>query len=270
MDLTGWIVLNEGPLRLGCFLGIFLIVAALELLFPKRKPAFSRLKRWPSNLGVVALNGLFLRVLVPWLAVDAALWADWRDIGLLHAVEMPFWLEIVLAVVILDLLIYAQHVVFHLVGPFWRLHRMHHSDLDYDLTTGARFHPIEIVASMLIKIAAVILLGAPAAGVVIFEIVLNGTATFNHGNLGLPKALDRWLRLVVVTPDMHRVHHSKIRSETDSNYGFNLPWWDRLFGTYRDQPREGHRKMTIGLGIFRDSSELRLDRMLRQPFIEPR
>jgi sterol desaturase/sphingolipid hydroxylase (fatty acid hydroxylase superfamily) len=173
---------------------------------------------------------------------------------------------VIATVVVLDLFIYLQHVMFHAVPALWRLHRMHHADLDFDVTTGARFHPIEIVLSMLIKLAAVVVLGAPPVAVLIFEVVLNATAMFNHGNLRLPLAVDRVLRLFVVTPDMHRVHHSIVPAETNSNFGFNLPWWDRLLGTYRAQPAAGHVVMTIGLDDFREASDQRLDRMLIQPF----
>jgi sterol desaturase/sphingolipid hydroxylase (fatty acid hydroxylase superfamily) len=169
-------------------------------------------------------------------------------------------------VIVLDLVIYLQHVLFHAVPALWRLHRMHHADLDFDVTTGARFHPIEIVLSMVIKLAAVVSLGAPAIAVLVFEVLLNATAMFNHGNIRLPLGFDRVLRLLVVTPDMHRVHHSTVTSETNSNFGFNLPWWDRLLGTYRAQPVAGHEDMTIGIALFREPQDLRLDRMLVQPF----
>ena len=181
-------------------------------------------------------------------------------------VAVPFWLALPLSVMRLDLAIYLQHVMFHAVPAFWRLHRMHHADLDFDVTTGARFHPIEILISMGIKLALVLALGPPAVAVLIFEVLLNATSMFNHANLSIPLGLDRVLRWVVVTPDMHRVHHSILPEETNSNFGFNLPWWDRLLGTYRDQPKEGHAGMTIGLDRFRDPADLRIDRMLIQPF----
>jgi sterol desaturase/sphingolipid hydroxylase (fatty acid hydroxylase superfamily) len=178
---------------------------------------------------------------------------------------MPHWLAVVACVLALDLLIYGQHVAFHKVAPLWRLHRMHHADLDIDVTTGARFHPVEILLSLGIKLIAVLALGAPPLSVLLFEVLLNATSMFNHANLALPGWLDRMLRWVLVTPDMHRVHHSWHRDETDSNFGFSLSWWDRVFGTYRDQPRDGHQGMTIGLADFRDPADLRLDRMLLQP-----
>jgi sterol desaturase/sphingolipid hydroxylase (fatty acid hydroxylase superfamily) len=180
-------------------------------------------------------------------------------------VALPWGLATLLSVLLLDLAIYAQHVLFHAVPVLWRLHRMHHADLDIDVTTGVRFHPAEIVLSMLIKLAVVGLIGAPGAAVLIFEVLLNATSMFNHSNVAMPPAVDRIVRLLVVTPDMHRVHHSIERRETNSNFGFNFPWWDRLFGTYRPQPEQGHEGMTIGIEIFRDPAELRLDRMLLQP-----
>ena len=181
-------------------------------------------------------------------------------------VALPFWLEVAIAVVVLDLVIYLQHVMVHAVPALWRLHRMHHADLDFDVTTGARFHPFEILLSVALKLGTVMILGPAALAVVIFEVLLNGTSMFNHGNLRLPAGLDRALRLLVVTPDMHRVHHSDIAAETNSNFGFNFPWWDRLFGTYRAQPELGHEAMTIGLDGFRDPAELHLHNLLLQPF----
>ncbi|MGD9728767.1 MAG: sterol desaturase family protein, partial [Nitrospiraceae bacterium] len=190
-----------------------------------------------------------------------------RGWGLLNVLELPRWPGFVFAVVALDLAIYLQHVMFHAVPALWRLHRMHHADLDLDTTTGARFHPIEILLSMVIKFAVIAALGAPPVAVVIFEVLLNATSMFNHANVRMPAGLDRLLRWIVVTPDMHRVHHSIIRNDTNSNFGFNLPWWDRLLGTYQAQPAEGHEGMTIGLDNFRDPKQLRLDRMLLQPFV---
>jgi sterol desaturase/sphingolipid hydroxylase (fatty acid hydroxylase superfamily) len=209
---------------------------------------------------------LAVRVLIPTAAVGAALFAAGRGWGLFHLGGLPLALAAVLGFLILDLVIYGQHVVFHKVPVPWRLHRMHHADLDIDVTTGVRFHPFEILISLSIKIATVIAFGIPAVAVLVFEVVLNATAMFNHANVSMPAALDRVLRLLVVTPDMHRVHHSILRSETDSNFGFNLPWWDRLFGTYRAAPQAGHQGMTIGLPIFRNPHELRVDRLLTQPF----
>lgn len=271
-DADFWTTLleREAVVRVGFFLGVLALMMALETAFPRRVRSVSRRRRWPGNLGIVVLDSLLVRALVPMAAVGVAMVAEARGWGLFHALEMPAVWAVVLTVVVLDLVIYLQHVVFHAVPALWRLHRMHHADLDIDVTTGARFHPVEILLSMVIKMAVVAALGAPAVGVVVFEVLLNATSMFNHANLKLPRRLDRVLRWLVVTPDMHRVHHSAIRRETDSNFGFNLPWWDRLLGTYRDQPEKGHDGMTIGLTIFRDPGASRLDKLLIQPFLNPR
>jgi sterol desaturase/sphingolipid hydroxylase (fatty acid hydroxylase superfamily) len=263
---------ESGPaIRLAFFLGVFAIVAICEALAPRRARTLPRRARWPNNVGVVVLNTLVLhavlRVVLPTAAVGVALAAEARGWGLFNAVGAPIWLAVPLSVVLLDLAIYLQHVMVHAVPALWRLHRMHHADLDFDVTTGARFHPIEILLSMLIKIALVAALGPPAVAVLIFEVLLNASSMFNHGNLAIPRHLDRVLRWFIVTPDMHRVHHSVVVAETNSNFGFNLPWWDRLFGTYRAQPAAGHEGMTIGIEQFRDPGDLRLDRMLIQPFV---
>jgi len=257
----------EPVIRLSAFLGIFTIMALWEIAAPRRKRAFSRLTRWPNNLGIVVFNTVVLRVLFPTAAIGVALAAEANGWGLFNVFALPEWLAVVLAVMIMDFAIYLQHVLVHAVPALWRLHRMHHADLDYDVTTGARFHPIEIVISMGLKLMVVGALGAPALAVLIFEVVLNATAMFNHGNVRIPVGLDHVLRWIVVTPDMHRVHHSVIPQETNSNFGFNLPWWDRLFGTYTAQPKGGHEGMTIGIEQFREGRDLRLDRMLIQPFL---
>lgn len=265
--MTDTILASEPTIRLSFFLGIFAVVALWEVLAPRRARMLSRWVRWPNNLGIVAFNTVLLRFLVPTAAVGLALIAEERDWGLLNNLVVPYWLCVILSVLIMDLAIYLQHVMVHAVPALWRLHRMHHADLDFDVTTGARFHPLEIFLSMGIKAAVVVALGPPALAVLIFEVLLNATSMFNHGNIRLPKALDRVLRWVVVTPDMHRVHHSVLPDETNSNFGFNLPWWDRLMGTYRDQPREGHEGMTIGIEQFRNSRDQWLDRMLIQPVL---
>lgn len=257
---------NEPVIRFGFFLGVFIVVAVWEALAPRRARQLSRWARWPANLGIVALNTALVRLLLPTTAVAFALVGEQRGWGLLNNVDLPHWPAVVLAVLALDLAIYLQHVLFHAVPVLWRLHRMHHADLDIDVTTGARFHPVEIAASMVLKLAAIAALGAPVEAVLAFEILLNATAMFNHANLRLPARLDRWLRWIVVTPDMHRVHHSIVPRETNSNFGFNAPWWDWLFGTYRAQPAAGHAAMTIGIEQFRAPGEQRLDRMLTQPF----
>ena len=260
---------EAATVRLGAFIGVFTAMALWEAATPRRPRPHSRLKRWPSNLAIVALNTTLARLLLPATAVSLALLGAQRGWGLLNNLPLPWWSTVVGSVVLLDLAIYSQHVMFHAVPALWRLHRMHHADLDFDVTTGARFHPIEIVLSMLIKFGVVAALGASALGVLIFEVLLNATSMFNHGNVRIPVGLDRWLRWLVVTPDMHRVHHSIVVSETNSNFGFNLPWWDRLLGTYRDQPVAGHDGMTIGIEQFRQARELWLDRMLLQPFRGP-
>ncbi len=188
--------------------------------------------------------------------------------GLFNVVALPAWIELVLALFLLDFAIYLQHRLFHYVPVLWWLHRMHHADLDVDVTTGARFHPVEILLSLGIKFIVIVLLGTPPLAVLLFEIALNASSMFNHSNVRVAPVIERVLRLLVVTPDMHRVHHSVVRRETDSNFGFNFPWWDRLFGTYRPQPEAGHQAMTLGIEQFRDPHELRLDRMLTQPFRE--
>jgi len=255
----------EAPIRLGVFLGLFSIMVLWEGLAPRRRPSMPRLVRWPNALTLTVLNTVALRLTMPVLAVEAAVQAQMRGWGLLTVLEAPLWLALPLAVVVLDLAIYAQHIVFHRVPLLWRLHRVHHADPDFDVTTALRFHPVEIVLSMLFKLAIVAVLGAPAVAVLLFELLLNGSAMFNHGNVRLPGGLDHWLRWVIVTPDMHRVHHSVRPAETNSNYGFALPWWDRLFGTYTPQPLGGHIGMTIGLEDARSWRDLWLDRLLLLP-----
>lgn len=259
----------EPAIRLTAFAGLLALLMGLEAWAPRRARVLGRWTRWPSNLGIVALNTGVLRLVAPVLPVVLALEAAEAGWGLFNALPVPPWAAFVASVLLLDFAIWFQHLVFHKVGPLWRLHRMHHADQDIDVTTGARFHPIEIALSLFIKLGVVVALGAPAAAVLVFEVLLNATAMFNHANLRLPPRLDALLRLVVVTPDMHRVHHSWHRDETDSNYGFNFPWWDRLFRTYRAQPRDGHTGMTIGLPAFRTAGDQALWRMLVQPFRGP-
>jgi sterol desaturase/sphingolipid hydroxylase (fatty acid hydroxylase superfamily) len=260
---------NEAAVRLGAFIAVFTAMALWEAAAPRRPRSYSRFRRWPSNLVIVALNTAFVRILLPATAVSLALAGERRGWGMLNYLPVPAWMAVVASVLLLDVAIYLQHVMFHAVPALWRVHRMHHADLDFDVTTGARFHPIEIVLSMLIKFAVVVALGIPALGVLVFEVLLNATSMFNHGNARIPARLDRYLRWLVVTPDMHRVHHSIVVNETNSNFGFNLPWWDRLLGTYRDQPAAGHDRMIIGIEQFRGARELWLDRMLLQPFRGP-
>jgi sterol desaturase/sphingolipid hydroxylase (fatty acid hydroxylase superfamily) len=259
----------EANLRVVAFVGVLLAMAIWEVAAPRRRRDIPRVIRWTNNLALVVLDTIVLRLTFPILAVGLAVMAEGRGWGLLNIFDVPGWLAIVLSVILLDLVIYLQHVMFHAVPALWRLHRMHHADLEFDVTTGLRFHPIEIMLSMVLKLAVVIALGPPALAVLIFEVLLNATAMFNHSNIRLPALLDRFLRLVVVTPDMHRVHHSIRPEETNSNFGFNLPWWDRLLGTYRAQPTAGHEEMTIGIAEFRTTRDLWLDRMLIQPVKGP-
>lgn len=260
---------SEALIRAVFFFSVLLAMALWERAAPRRRAAVPRLLRWSNNLGVVVVDTVLVRLLFPAGAVGFALLAAERDWGLLRMVAPPYWAAFAFAVVVLDFAIYLQHVLFHAVPALWRLHRMHHADLDFDVTTGLRFHPLEILLSMGIKLAVIAALGPPAAAVLAFEVLLNATSMFNHGNVRLPQGIDGWLRWIVVTPDMHRVHHSIYRQETNSNFGFNLPWWDRLLGTYRAQPRDGHEAMTIGIEQFRTPADLRLDRMLLQPWRGP-
>lgn len=257
---------HEPVIRLTAFVAVFAAMALWELAAPRRAQAIPRRERWPANVAVVVLDTLLLRLLFPTAAVGLAVVGEARGFGLLHALALPWWLAVVVSVLLLDLAIYLQHVLFHAVPALWRLHRMHHADLEFDVTTGSRFHPLEILLSMVVKLGVVAALGPPAVAVLIFEVLLNATSMFNHGNVMLPVHVDRRLRWLVVTPDMHRVHHSIVRQETDSNFGFNVPWWDRLLGTYRAAPAAGQDGMTIGIEQFRDVRELRLGRMLLQPF----
>ena len=259
---------HEMLIRLGAFFGVLAIMIMAEVLWPRRALSLPRLRRWVSNLGIVFLNSAVLRLLLPFAAAGFAVIAATRGWGVFNVVPVPAWIAFVASVIILDLAIYFQHVMFHAVPVLWRLHRMHHADLDFDVTTGARFHPIEIVLSMGIKFGVIALVGAPAAAVIVFEVLLNATAMFNHGNIRLPLALDRVLRLLIVTPDMHRVHHSIEDHETNSNFGFNLSLWDRAFGTYQAQPDAGHQGMTIGIRDYREPRLVTdLPGMLVLPFI---
>jgi sterol desaturase/sphingolipid hydroxylase (fatty acid hydroxylase superfamily) len=261
---------HESLVRFGLFVGVLLLMALWELLAPRRRLTVRRPLRWLSNLGLVVLATLTVRLLVPLGVAGIAVLAEERGWGLFNQVAWPSWLVVLLSVLALDLLIYLQHVLFHAVPVLWRLHLVHHADLDFDTSTGVRFHPLEILLSTGIKMAGVVLLGAPALGVLLFEVLLNASSLFNHGNVRLPGWLDRLLRLIVVTPEMHRVHHSAIPRETNSNFGFNLPWWDYLLGTYRAQPSAGHTGMVIGLSRFQEEQRVeRLHWMLALPFIDP-
>ncbi len=259
----------EPIIRLACFVAILIIMMLWEWHQPRRPLGLPRTQRWPANLGIILVDGLTVRLLFPVLGVGMATLANQQGWGLFNRLALPDWLALIASLLLLDLVIYTQHVLFHKIPLLWRLHRMHHSDTDIDVTTALRFHPLEIVISMLIKLAAITVLGVSPVVVMLFEVILNATAMFNHGNVKLPESLDQVLRWWIVTPDMHRVHHSIRVEETNSNFGFNLPWWDRLFNTYRAQPQDGHMGMTIGLNIFRDLSATRLYSLLRQPFTQP-
>ncbi len=267
MSWNDWIIGHELVLRLGFFFGVFLLVATWEIYRPRRQLRLAKVTRWSANLGLLVLNSLVLRLLFPAAAVGAAVYVEQQSWGIFHTVQLPMPLTVLLCVVLLDLFIYLQHLMMHAIPMLWRLHRVHHADMDYDLTTGTRFHSLEIILSMLFKFCVIAVLGAPVVAVIIFEILLNACAMFNHGNITLPKVIDRSLRYLLVTPDMHRVHHSVSPHETHSNFGFCLPWWDRLFRTYVAQPSAGHQHIDIGLPQYRDPKETnRLSHMLMMPF----
>ena len=267
-EINEYLLQNEVLIRLLAFICVFAMVAVAEWLAPRRRLMVSRSVRWLNNLGLAFFNSLILRLLFPVAAVGLAAFCHKQGWGILNAYSFPPLFSVCISVLIMDFVIYLQHVMVHAVPLFWRFHRVHHADLDYDVTTGSRFHPVEMVFSMLIKFATIIIIGAPVSAVIIFEILLNATAMFNHGNIRLPKVLDKYLRLIVVTPDMHRVHHSIEKDEMNSNYGFNLPWWDYFFATYHCQPRAGHEKMSIGIRTFREPKQtLWLSGMLMMPFI---
>ena len=258
---------TETLLRLGSFLTILAAMGTVETLWPRRRLSTGKGRRWFSNLSVAFLASVLTRVLIPLLPAAVAAYCAAHGIGLLHIVPMPPVVAWVGSVLVLDMAIYWQHVLFHRQRLLWRVHRMHHADLDIDASTGIRFHPVEIALSMLIKLAVVLILGPPAGAVILFEIVLNGCAMFNHANVRIPLKADRILRLFLVTPDQHRVHHSTDMREANMNFGFSFPWWDRMFRTYKAQPDLGHKGMRIGLNIFRDSEFGKLTRMLAIPFL---
>lgn len=263
--------ISEGVVRLGSFVAIFGLMGLWELLAPARDLSFPRLRRWPNNLALAALNVVIVRVLFPAAGVGLAVLAEAHGAGLLRLLDLPYWLAVLAGVAVLDLAIYLQHLLFHAVPALWRLHRVHHADPDFDVTTALRFHPVEILLSMFIKAAVIFAFGPPVLAVLIFEFVLNGASVFNHANIRLPPRIERVLRWLVVTPDMHRVHHSRIMRETNSNYGFNLSIWDRVFGTYRDKPELGHRGMRIGVdGLDDPGLSVRFTGLLVLPFVRDR
>ncbi len=267
MIFNDFISENEVIIRLSFFFGVFFIMTIWEIIAPRRVLTISKTVRWVNNLGLVFFNSLMIRILFPAAAVGVAVFVQTHGWGLLNYYELPLLFSIVISVIVMDLIIYLQHIMVHAVPLLWRLHRVHHADLDYDVTTGVRFHPLEIILSMFIKFSTIIVLGAPVIAVIIFEVVLNAMAMFNHGNVGLPKSLDTFLRWFIVTPDMHRVHHSVEDDETNSNFGFNLSCWDRIFGTYRDQPRGGQLGFTIGIHKYRDIKQTNwITGMMMLPF----
>lgn len=267
-ELTDFITGNEIQLRLGFFFGVFLVMALWEIVAPRRQLILPKLLRWSNNLLLVFLNSFIVRLLFPAAAVGMAAFANQHGWGIFNYIEVPQLVAVVISVIVMDAIIYLQHVMVHAVPLLWRLHRVHHADPDFDVTTGSRFHPLEIILSMLIKFSVIIVLGPPVLAVFIFEVLLNATAMFNHSNVRLNLTVDKYLRLLVVTPDMHRVHHSVEADETNSNFGFNLPWWDRLFGTYREQPRAGHEAMIIGIHDYNSPRQVSwLHKMLMLPFI---
>ena len=259
--------LTEPQIRFGIFIGLFVLLAVLEFMVPRRMPKPVKARRWFTNWAIIVIDSVVVRVLFASAAVGAALWASSNGYGLFNIVPVPEWLAIIICFVVLDFSIWLTHLASHKIPILWKIHRMHHSDVDIDVSTAIRFHPIEIALSMAWKIGVVIALGAPAVSVLIFEIVLNGAAMFNHSNFKIPLSVDRILRWIIVTPDMHRVHHSIIHNETDSNYGFNLAIWDRMFKTYIAQPQEGHDGMTIGLSEWQDEKPTQLWWTLKVPFV---
>ena len=268
MTISEFVIKQEVSIRLGSFFGILLVMALWEFAAPRRRLTASKALRWINNLGIVFLDSFLVRIIFPAAAVGMAAFAQEHGWGLFNHFQVSNSLAVALSVVVMDFVIYLQHVMFHAIPIFWRIHRMHHADLDFDVTTGIRFHPFEIILSMLIKFAVVVVLGPPVLGVIMFEVILNATSMFNHGNVRMPLSMDRALRWFVVTPDMHRVHHSVEEHETNTNFGFNMPWWDRLLGTYRNQPRMGHEGMIIGIRDFQDTKHcVILPGMLAIPFV---
>ena len=267
MTFNEFILQNESNIRLSVFLGMLVIMGLWEIFAPRRAPKVSKLLRWSNNLSLVFLNSFLLRLVFPAAAVGMATFAQQQGWGIFNYYALNPLLELILAIIVLDFIIYLQHVLVHAVPALWRLHRVHHADIDFDVTTGARFHPIEIFISMFIKFATIVVLGPSIVAVIIFEVLLNGMAMFNHGNVGLPKSLDKFLRFFIVTPDMHRIHHSIEDDETNSNFGFNLSLWDRIFGTYKEQPRGGQINMTIGIQQFNTAKQATwLHGLLIMPF----
>ena len=263
-----YLMQQESLVRMAFFFGMLLLVGIWEVISPRRKLTIPKLKRWANNLGIVFFNSFAWKTVFTVTGAGVAAMAAEKGWGVFNNLQMPYIASLVASIVLMDMVIYFQHVMVHSVPLFWRLHQVHHADMDYDVTTGARFHTLEIILSMFIKFAAIVLIGAPVVAVVLFEIILNATAMFNHGNIHISGSIDRYLRMFIVTPDMHRVHHSTIASEANSNFGFNLPWWDRIFGTYKDQPLGGHVNMEIGIHSPRDERHcVWISGMLAMPFL---
>ena len=258
--------MSQEQLRIFFFLGVFAFLSLLEFFLPRRELEESKKKRWFSNLSLIFIGNICVKLFLPITVIEFSLWVQSHDLGFLNFLAVPQFFTFVLGLLFLDLAIYVQHVIFHKVNFLWKIHRVHHVDKDIDVTTGLRFHPLEIILSLFIKISVVFLLGISPFTIFVFEIILNTTSMFNHSNLSLPLYLDKILRFFVVTPDMHRVHHSVYLKETDSNFGFNLPWWDYLFNTYVSQPKDGHRKMKIGMKHFRSKKYISLLVLLLLPF----
>jgi len=268
VHIIDFIANYEMSIRLAFFFGVIGIIAIWEIISPRRHLNVSKAVRWLNNLGLVALNTVILRFIFPATAVGMAAFAETQNWGLFNYFDLPFWLTLIASIVIMDAAIYIQHVLMHAVPILWRLHRVHHADLDFDVTTGSRFHPIEIVLSMLAKFVVIIVVGPPIVAIIIFEVLLNASSMFNHGNIRILEKIDCVLRLFIVTPDMHRIHHSIEDDEMNSNFGFCLSWWDRLFGTYRNQPRVDHKVMVVGINTLRDNKYCTwLPGMLLLPFV---
>jgi len=264
--MNEFFIQSESIIRLSVFLFVLLILTGLEYTFPKRSLLYSKTRRWFSNISLSVINTLFVKVVFPIAVVGAAVLASEKGWGLLNGFGIPAWLNIILFLLVFDAIIYWQHRFFHSVPLLWRLHRMHHTDPDYDVSTAIRFHPVEIFLSACIKLVLVIMFGPLPAAVIVAEVLLNATSLFNHSNISLPRKVDQILRLFIVTPDMHRVHHSVAASEHNQNFGFNFPWWDRFFSTYKEQPEKGHKAMDIGLEGFQATDVMALSKLLLQPF----
>jgi len=269
MSFENFLIQNEPIIRMSFFFGMIILMGSWELYAPKKAPTISKAYRWVNNLGLVFFNSFIIKILLPIASTSVAVLAMQNNWGVLNYYEIPTWIGVIVFIVVMDLIIYFQHIMVHAIPIFWRLHRVHHADLDYDTTTGSRFHPIEIVLSMFIKFTAIVLIGPSVIAVILFEIILNAMAMFNHGNVSLNKTLDKYLRYFIVTPDMHRVHHSIEQHETNSNFGFNISLWDRIFGTYKQDAKAGQENMIIGIQDITEKKQTNnIFGMLMIPFIK--